>query len=519
MGKTRSEFPIASVLLVVVGALILSVPAILSGRPFVYYDTWEFYGWGRDVLAAIGDPWPAHGPFPVGRNLWASKAVSGPPAIVDETLFRLTLSTVGSRSAFYGVPLYGLRSLWLAAGVQAMLVSWTLWMVARTFGWQQYRWAFFGTVLVLTVGTSLPFFTTFIMPDVFTGLATLAAGLLLFFPNQLPRSARWGLPVLITYAITVHTSNIGLIAAAIPIGAILISLTTSMRIAAWRTAPLCATFLAGVVVLAIGAQGLKMVFGRPIQNPPFLLARVIMDGPGRAYLREQCNRIAYISCELANAQLTGTESFMWALDGTVPFSPRWDPDQRERFYAEQREIVLAAIRRDPFRQLAASVRNAAKQLTSFTLSNEMNAALVNVLHEGVRRASVTASITPNVEPCSISGGELCNRFLSKRAWMLVHRWHYVVVAAAGLLLAFRLVPALLFLPRWRTLHPEQAFAFFTALLVCANAVICGVLSGPYDRYQARIVWLVPLAALVIEARSGFMRGLRKPLTENAPAVH
>jgi hypothetical protein len=244
-----------------------------------------------------------------------------------------------------------------------------------------------------------------------------------------------------------------------------------------------------------------------------------MDGPGRAYLREQCNSIAYISCELVNAQLTGMDSFMWALDGTVPFSPRWDPDQRERFYAEQWEIVLAAIRRDPFRQLAASIRNAVKQLASFTLSKEMDEALVDVLHEGVRRASVTALITPNVELCSISGGEQCNRLLSKRMWPLVHKWHYAVIAASGLLLAFRLVPALLSLPRWRTLHPEQAFAFFTALLVCANAVICGVLSGPYDRYQARIVWLIPLAALVIEARSGFMSGLRKPLTENAPVVH
>jgi hypothetical protein len=29
-----------------------------------------------------------------------------------------------------------------------------------------------------------------------------------------------------------------------------------------------------------------------------------------------------------------------------------------------------------------------------------------------------------------------------------------------------------------------------------NAAVCGVLSGVFDRYQARVVWLVPLLALV-----------------------
>src|SRR5262245_57422500 len=166
-----------SVMLVVVGAVILLVPALLSGRPFIFYDTWEFHSWGRDVLAAIIHPWPTAEPFPAGRQLWASKVVSAPPAIVDETQFRLTLSTVGSRSAFYAVPIGALRSLWLAAGVQALLVSGILWVSVHAFGWRHHRLAFVGTVMALTVATTLPFFAAFLMPNLFTGLAALAAGL------------------------------------------------------------------------------------------------------------------------------------------------------------------------------------------------------------------------------------------------------------------------------------------------------------------------------------------------------
>ena len=37
-------------------------------------------------------------------------------------------------------------------------------------------------------------------------------------------------------------------------------------------------------------------------------------------------------------------------------------------------------------------------------------------------------------------------------------------------------------------------------LVLANAVICGVLSGPYPRYQARVEWIIPLGALLLLAQ-------------------
>ena len=42
-----------------------------------------------------------------------------------------------------------------------------------------------------------------------------------------------------------------------------------------------------------------------------------------------------------------------------------------------------------------------------------------------------------------------------------------------------------------------AAAGLVAALV-GNAALCGALSGVYDRYQARLVWLVPLFALLVK---------------------
>jgi hypothetical protein len=33
--------------------------------------------------------------------------------------------------------------------------------------------------------------------------------------------------------------------------------------------------------------------------------------------------------------------------------------------------------------------------------------------------------------------------------------------------------------------------------VMLNALICGALAAPYDRFQARVIWLVPVAASVL----------------------
>jgi hypothetical protein len=47
--------------------------------------------------------------------------------------------------------------------------------------------------------------------------------------------------------------------------------------------------------------------------------------------------------------------------------------------------------------------------------------------------------------------------------------------------------------------------------VLLNAAVCGVLSGPHDRYQARTIWLVPLLAAGLALRPA-------PPVRTAPSV-
>src|SRR5262245_47224442 len=57
---------------------------------------------------------------------------------------------------------------------------------------------------------------------------------------------------------------------------------------------------------------------------------------------------------------------------------------------------------------------------------------------------------------------------------------------------------IIFLSCWRTTSLAQIqFCGVILLGLVANAFICGALSGPHERYQARLTWLVPLAGLIV----------------------
>jgi hypothetical protein len=50
--------------------------------------------------------------------------------------------------------------------------------------------------------------------------------------------------------------------------------------------------------------------------------------------------------------------------------------------------------------------------------------------------------------------------------------------------------------RVQGLKPLELLTGLVVFGVLANAAICGIMSGPHDRYQARVAWLIPAMALI-----------------------
>ena len=67
-----------------------------------------------------------------------------------------------------------------------------------------------------------------------------------------------------------------------------------------------------------------------------------------------------------------------------------------------------------------------------------------------------------------------------------------------LIISFAIVIFLLYSPMRKTLSPlALAFLIFTIFVIFANSLVTAGLSAPYPRYQGRVVWLLPLAIIII----------------------
>jgi hypothetical protein len=95
---------------------------------------------------------------------------------------------------------------------------------------------------------------------------------------------------------------------------------------------------------------------------------------------------------------------------------------------------------------------------------------------------------------------------------LVSAWLNAVVVASVLLLVVA----------WARLRNDERyreiffFAFGIALFLIGNAAITGGLSGVWVRYQARVVWLIPMTALMLAASYAY-RSARVPSNDPAGA--
>jgi hypothetical protein len=67
---------------------------------------------------------------------------------------------------------------------------------------------------------------------------------------------------------------------------------------------------------------------------------------------------------------------------------------------------------------------------------------------------------------------------------------------------------------WRAIRRKRwnvaALPAFVLVALIGNALVCGLFSGPHDRYQSRLAW-VPVLIVLLTARQTVERALRRPI--------
>jgi hypothetical protein len=402
---------------------------------------------------------------------------NGPP--VARALFLHQLSDYyGMRSFIYslGILLFHWNAtLWPIVALQAMLTAGVIWLVVRSLLPQRTVFWYLSLVMLLSLLTSASWFASLIMPDILGPLLYLCIYLLVFARDTLSRLERIAVAVVACWAVASHATHLMLGAG---ICLLLAALWAIFRKGFMSGRLKALGEVAAIVMLAAIAQLAlnSYLYGKPSLNgerPPFLTARLIADGPGRWYLEQHCSETNFAGCGRVRDLGHDSDQFLWADDGVWRMS---STETREQMLREEIPFAVATLRTYPRAQLTRSGANFWQQLNTFEIGFDPNDWMVQQFDEAFPAGK--AQFLQSRQ----AGNDLPFDFLS-----MIQNW--TVVVSLALILAF----ALLLWRRWTFRLAGLSLVIISAVL--ANALVTGVLSTVEDRYQSRVVWLIPFLAV------------------------
>jgi hypothetical protein len=388
------------------------------------------------------------------------------------------------RSFFYSLgilPFHWNISPWPIVALQSLLVAWIIWLLMRSFhapsvAPRRIVASYLLLLLFLSLLTGVSWYASFIMPDILGPLVYLAFYLLAFARETLNRAERLALFLVAVWGITAHATHFLLAAGLF----VLLVLFAAFEHRPFLRRLLSLSEVAAILVVAAAAQMALhgYLYGKPTLNgkrPPYLMARIVADGPGRWYLENNCPRLQWEVCNHLSQFTDDPDEFLWAENGVYQSG---SDAERERIDREEMSLVLATICAYPLQQLSRSAANFRDQFLHFgPYGFNANDWMLGQFDETLPRAR-----------SSYLGSRQAHDALPLDLFTEIQWWTIIASLAAIALL----IPFL-----WRRHSPRLAgLCLVVVATVVANALVTGVLSVVDDRYQCRVIWLVPLLAAI-----------------------
>jgi hypothetical protein len=450
---------------VAVLALLLAWPLMFFGRPSYFFsDSLSYYKGGKAAVEfEIDKIKTLFRPTPFQPATDTNGEVKSLRASADEAR--------GARSIPYSVVAYLLSApdgkMIALVLAQAMVVALTITIVAMSLGLIE-PWKFMLLAVIVVVATPVACFADAAVPDILAGVTICIFALLGTYLNRLSGGVRMTLTLVGAFAIASHSSHPPL-----ALGMFILALITTVfarprveqrsRLFGWLLAPLVLGIAATIVSGFIGFGEMSIAPKRY----PIALARSLEDGPARWYLEQNCASRHYAVCEVFGKDFPlGVSEFLWGEHG---LRYRASPEQMDRIRAEESEIVLRAAETYPYTQAAHTLKNIGRQLIHFSLTGTRFNQLFLFDAEG----KPYLEALPDV-----------------RGWVLR------VVEVLSFLSTFICV-GWMFWNFQRLRDDARTLLQLVTAGILGNAVICAAFSGVADRYQARVIWVLPMACIAL----------------------
>lgn len=465
---------------VIAGTIVLMLPALLNGVPFLYYDSSVYLQRPDGLLRLLPFVEIAPGPVP---DLPVNEGVAPAPVLADEG----PRVIYHGRSIYYGIIAWAGMAVgggWLLVGLQAALVSLSATLAFTRMAGCTAGWALSLALGILAFVTPLGIFVGLAMPDILVGVLVLSIATLTLGWQALSVPERVVLFLIATFAIVSHTSHLvlGLV------------LTTMILVVAWKKTTVRAG--AGLVYLGLAVSvGLLQLHLKVVDRdsdvavltPPHLVAHLIDDGPGVTYLREACPEAGFAMCGFVDKVPVEWRTFLFGGE-----------TEDSRFHVDAPAPAKIAISREQFAFTAAVLVHDPLDLLSFAIVASIRQL---AMFDGASALIPVKDLDhfEGVFPDRLMERTRASLALTHEAPLLWLRTMTGVMTVASLFLLIAFV-------RQRIRHggttgDQEVLHLVVVLLagLALNAVICGTLASPYDRFQARIIWLLPFSAFLVLA--------------------
>src|SRR5215469_16821419 len=386
---------------------------------------------------------------------------------------------VPSRSTVFGLYLhFGENSdFWLNLGIQALATLWILQLCLRVLNLAQpFRLLAISLLLILT--TALPWLASLLLTDIFAGLSVLALFLLIVEADKISALEKFLLFVFTAFSAATHSATLGVLFGLCVLGFLARPfLGRKISLAGLLQGSL--TLIVGSAMLLAANYGLSKHLAWTPGGVGVAFGRMLQDGIVAKYLNDHCGKEQLKLCAYRNELPATADDFLWgdSMFNTLGRFAGLDD--------EMGHIAAGALRDYPLWQAEAALKATGQQLLEVATGEGTIGWLPH-----------TYGIIEQYIPAQSKSMRAAHQQHWDINFAAVNRLH-VPVALGSMLLVFLIFARALW---WRKFDDLALLAATVSFALLGNALICGVISGPHDRYGARLVWIATFTVLLAAAR-------------------
>ncbi len=408
---------------------------------------------------------------------------NGFPLMFDDVggyLERWPSGTLGlGRSTIYGLLLWITRStsFFPVVVLQALVTTFVVDRAIKVFVTTgPPRWLLPVVIAALAATSGVALFVSKTIPDAWAAPGVLAMHLLAWHAESFAKFERAVMMAIVAFAGASHMATFGVLAGLSIVYAIVWLARRKLDLAPTGTGLAIVAAWSGLLLLLAGNTVVAGRLALPSEGDIFLLGRMVEDGMVSEILSEECPRPDWQLCVYRDALPDYQEAFIFDSDGPLQkIGGERDPRARQ----EIASIIARSLVRHPLAHAERAIELTATQFVDLGTGDAMEPLI----------AWHTRWILTRYAPALVPHFDAARQQTDS---VDLSGWSEWIVEPVSIFASFAL-PVLAIL-LWRGGRRDDAMLpalLFLALL--GNAAICGVVSSPQDRYQARLAWLAELA--------------------------